>query len=76
MNVAAKPLGGDIIDREQELDRLFAQGQITPERLSAETAAISAHRRPRVGLVTVRPFEFCRPSFRVSHFSVFEGGSA
>ena len=42
MSAAAKPLGGDIIDREQELDRLFAQGQITPERLSAETAVIGA----------------------------------
>lgn len=42
MSAAAKPLGGEIIDREQELDRLFAQGQITPERLSAGTAAIGA----------------------------------
>jgi Spy/CpxP family protein refolding chaperone len=42
MSAAAKPLGGEIIDREQELDRLFAQGGITPERLSAETAAIGA----------------------------------
>jgi hypothetical protein len=42
MSAAAKPLGGEIIDREQELGRLFAQGQITPERLSAETAAIGA----------------------------------
>jgi hypothetical protein len=42
MSAAAMPLGGEIIDREQELDRLFAQGQITPERLSAETAAIGA----------------------------------
>jgi len=33
MSAAAKPLGGEIIDREQELDRLFAQGQITPGRL-------------------------------------------
>jgi hypothetical protein len=42
MSAAAKPLGGEIIDREHELDGLFAQGQITPERLSAETAAIGA----------------------------------
>ena len=42
MSAAAKPLGGEIIDREQELDRLFAQGRITPERLPAETAAIGA----------------------------------
>jgi Spy/CpxP family protein refolding chaperone len=42
MSAAAKPLGGEIINREQELDRLFAQGQITPEHLSAATAAIGA----------------------------------
>ena len=42
MSATAKALGGEIIDREQELDPLFAQGQISPERLSAETAAISA----------------------------------
>src|ERR1700730_15211361 len=40
MSAAAKPLGSEIINREQVLDRLFAQGQITPERLSAETAVI------------------------------------
>jgi Spy/CpxP family protein refolding chaperone len=42
MSATAKALGDEIIDREQELDQLFAQGQISPERLSAETAAISA----------------------------------
>jgi hypothetical protein len=42
MSAVAKPLGGEIIDREQELDRLFAQGHITPEHLWAETAAIGA----------------------------------
>ena len=42
MSAAAKPLGAEIIDREQELDRLFVRGQITPERLSAATAAIGA----------------------------------
>jgi Spy/CpxP family protein refolding chaperone len=42
MSAAAKPLGGEIIDREQELDRLFAQGHVTPEHLWAETAAIGA----------------------------------
>src|SRR5438128_9301464 len=41
MSATAKALGDEIIDREQELDQLFAQGQISPERLSAETAAIS-----------------------------------
>ena len=40
MSAAAKPLGDEIIAREEELDRLFVRGQITPERLSAETAAI------------------------------------
>jgi len=40
MSAAAKPLGGDLIAREQELDQLFAKGEITPERLSSETAAI------------------------------------
>jgi len=29
MSAAAKPLGAEIIDREQELDRLFVRGQIT-----------------------------------------------
>jgi Spy/CpxP family protein refolding chaperone len=42
MSTAAKPLGGEIIECEKELDRLFAQGQITPKRLSAETAVIAA----------------------------------
>ena len=42
MSAAAKPLGGEIIDHEQELDRLFAEGRITSERLSGETAAIGA----------------------------------
>jgi Spy/CpxP family protein refolding chaperone len=42
LSAAAKPLGGEIIDREQELDRLFAEARITPERLSAKTAAIGA----------------------------------
>lgn len=41
MSADAKALGAQIITREQELDRLFAQGEITPERLAAETAAIA-----------------------------------
>jgi len=40
MSAAALPLGAELIERERLLDRLFAQGQITPERLTAETAAI------------------------------------
>ena len=40
MRGAAKPLGEELIAHEQALDRLFAIGEITPERLTAETAAI------------------------------------
>ena len=38
--VPAKPLGGEPIAHEQALDQLFAKGEITPDRLTAETAAI------------------------------------
>jgi len=41
MSAAARPLGDELIDRERALDRLFAQREITPERLTAATAAIS-----------------------------------
>ena len=40
MSAAAKPLGAELIDHEQALDQLFAKGEITPDRLAAETAAI------------------------------------
>jgi hypothetical protein len=40
MSAAALPLGAELIGRERALDRQFAQGQITPELLTAETAAI------------------------------------
>jgi hypothetical protein len=40
MSAAAKPLGGELIAREQVLDQLFAKGEITPDRLAIETAAI------------------------------------
>jgi hypothetical protein len=40
MSAAALPLGAELIERELALDRLFAQGQITPELLAAETSAI------------------------------------
>jgi Spy/CpxP family protein refolding chaperone len=40
MNAAAKSLGAKMIDREQALDQLFVKGEITPDRLAAETAAI------------------------------------
>jgi Spy/CpxP family protein refolding chaperone len=40
MSAAAKSLGAEMIDREQALDRLFMKGEITPERLAAETIAI------------------------------------
>ena len=42
MRAAAKALGAEIVAREQSLDQLFAKGDITPDRLPAETAAISA----------------------------------
>jgi Spy/CpxP family protein refolding chaperone len=40
MSAAARPLGDELIDRERALDQLFAQRQITSERLIATTAAI------------------------------------
>jgi hypothetical protein len=40
MNAAAKPLGSEVIAREQALDQLFAKGEITPNRLATETAGI------------------------------------
>ncbi len=42
MNAAAKSLGAEMIERERTLDRLFVNGEITPDRLTAETAAIAA----------------------------------
>src|ERR1700722_17016937 len=33
MSAAAKPLGAELIAREQTLDQLFAKGEITPDRL-------------------------------------------
>jgi len=40
MSAAAKPLGAELIAHEQALDQLFAKGEITLDRLTAETAAI------------------------------------
>lgn len=40
MNAAARALGAALIEREQMLDQLFANGEITPERLTADTTAI------------------------------------
>ena len=40
MSAAARPLGDELIDRERTLDRLFAQREITPERLTEVTGAI------------------------------------
>ena len=40
MSAAARPLGDELIDRERGLDRLFAEREITPERLTAAAAAI------------------------------------
>jgi hypothetical protein len=41
MSAAAKPLGAELVDRERDLDRAFASGAISRERLAASTAAIS-----------------------------------
>src|SRR5215471_2658646 len=41
MSAAAKPLGVELIAQEQALDQLFAKGEITPDRLTAATAAIA-----------------------------------
>jgi len=40
MSASARPLGAELIDREGLLDQLFAKAEITPERLTAEVAAI------------------------------------
>jgi Spy/CpxP family protein refolding chaperone len=40
MSAAAKPLGGELVERERVLDRLFATAGITPDRLTAATSAI------------------------------------
>jgi hypothetical protein len=40
MTAAAKPPGAELIAHEQALDQLFAKGDITADRLTAETAAI------------------------------------
>ena len=40
MSAAAKPLGCELIAQEQALDQLFANGEITPDRLTAATAAV------------------------------------
>ena len=40
MSAAAKLLGGELIVRERTLDQLFATGEVTSNRLSAETAAV------------------------------------
>jgi hypothetical protein len=41
MNATAKTLGGELIAQEQALDQLFAEGNMTPDRLAAATAAIA-----------------------------------
>ncbi|MBV8492962.1 MAG: periplasmic heavy metal sensor [Alphaproteobacteria bacterium] len=40
MSAAARPLGAELIERERDLDRLFARNEVSPERLAAATAAI------------------------------------
>ncbi|HEX9462001.1 MAG TPA: hypothetical protein VGB82_05320 [Alphaproteobacteria bacterium] len=41
MSAAAKPLGAELVEREQALDQDFATGRITRDRLAAATAAIA-----------------------------------
>jgi Spy/CpxP family protein refolding chaperone len=41
MSAAAKPLGAELVERERLLDQLFQRGEINPERLATETAAIA-----------------------------------
>jgi hypothetical protein len=41
MRATARPLGGELMTQEQALDQLFAQGDITPDRLAAATAEIA-----------------------------------
>src|SRR5262245_9254898 len=40
MSAAAQPLGKELIGHELLLDRLFAEREMTPDRLAVETAAI------------------------------------
>jgi Spy/CpxP family protein refolding chaperone len=40
MSAAARPLGAELVERERTLDRLFQNGGISPNRLTAETAGI------------------------------------
>lgn len=40
MSAEAKRLGAELIAHEQALDRVFAKGDVTPDRLTAVTAAI------------------------------------
>jgi Spy/CpxP family protein refolding chaperone len=40
MKAGAKPLGAELVERERVLDQLFARGEITSDRLVAETVAI------------------------------------
>jgi Spy/CpxP family protein refolding chaperone len=41
MSAAAKPVGAKLVEHERLLDQLFAKGDITPDRLATETAAIA-----------------------------------
>ena len=53
MSAAARPLGAELIERERLLDQLFAKGEITPERLTAETAAKMQAVAPAMKLAVV-----------------------
>jgi Spy/CpxP family protein refolding chaperone len=41
MNAAARPLGAEVVERERVLDQLFQKGEISPDRLRAETVSIA-----------------------------------
>lgn len=41
MKAQAKQLGAELVERERALDQLFASGEVTADRLFAETAAVS-----------------------------------
>ena len=40
MNAAARPLGAQLVERERSLDQLFRSGDVSPDRLAAETGRI------------------------------------
>jgi hypothetical protein len=41
MSAAAKPLGSELVERERVLDQLFQKGEVTSDKLAAETTGIA-----------------------------------